>query len=284
MNKDKPIVALLYDFDKTLCTKDMQEYQFIPRLGMKAKEFWQKSNGLARAQGMDSVLAYMYTMIREAQSEEQPVRREDFVAMGKTVEFFPGVLDWFSRINAYGESQGVTIKHYIISSGLREIIEGSAISSVFDKIYACEFHYNASGVADWPKSVVNYTTKTQFLFRINKGVLDVSDDSSVNNYVEEDDRPVPFRNMIYFGDGMTDVPCMKLVYVNGGKSIAVYNRRKGVVAEELIRQGRVHYMAVADYREGKELADLVKAIIHQMAATNALVRKTKQQQDKLIKK
>ena len=278
----KPIIALMYDFDKTLCTKDMQEYTFIPKLGIKPKAFWTESGKLAKEQNMDSILAYMYLMIRKASGAQQSIHREDFVKLGKDIELFPGVIDWFSRISAFGKAQGVNIKHYIISSGLKEIIQGTSIAQYFEEIYACEFHYDENNVADWPAVAMNYTAKTQFLFRINKGVTEIYENNRLNAFTPEDERPVPFRNMIYFGDGLTDVPCMKLVKVNGGKSVAVYKHKRKV--EPLIRDGRVDYIMPADYSEGKDLEELVQSIIVQMAANDKLYRKAQQQYKQVMKK
>ena len=222
MTKEKrPTVAIMYDFDKTLCTKDMQEYTFIPKIGMTAEAFWAEAKALATERKMDGVLTYMYLMLDKSSAAHKSIRRSDFVELGKDLEFFPGVTEWFSRIRRFGDELGVNVEHYIISSGLREIIEGSDIYDAFREVFACEFLYDENEVACWPKNAVNYTTKTQFLFRINKGVLDISDDATLNTYTPEDERPVPFRNMIYIGDGLTDVPCMKLVKINGGYSIAV---------------------------------------------------------------
>jgi 2-hydroxy-3-keto-5-methylthiopentenyl-1-phosphate phosphatase len=262
----------MYDFDKTLCTKDMQEYGFIPNLGIQAGDFWGKANELADAQKMDRILAYMYLMIRMSREKQNPVHRESFVRLGKDIEYFSGVEGWFDRITSYGVKNGVAIEHYIISSGLKEIIEGCGIAKKFKEIYACEFHYDENGVADWPKTVVNYTTKTQFLFRINKGILDLSDNDSLNRYQAEDERKIPFRNMIYIGDGLTDVPCMKLVKINGGESIAVYQKRGKSKVMELLTDNRVNYIQAADYSEDGELEALVKNIISKMLAVDALVQ------------
>jgi phosphoserine phosphatase len=263
------VAAIMYDFDKTLCTRDMQEYSFIPGLGITAEAFWAEAGKLS-ANGMDRILAYMYLMLRKARENDKPIRRESFVGLGADIAFFPGVVEWFERITAYGRANGIEVEHYIISSGLREIIEGSKIHDRFRKIYACEFHYDASGAADWPLISVNYTTKTQFLFRINKGVLEASDDEALNRYVPEDERPVPFRNMVYIGDGMTDVPCMKLVKANGGHSIAVYGKGQKEKVANLVRDRRVDFFAPADYREGQELDELVKRILDQVAVVNDL--------------
>jgi 2-hydroxy-3-keto-5-methylthiopentenyl-1-phosphate phosphatase len=272
----RPVAAIMYDFDKTLCTRDMQEYSFIPGLGISAQAFWGESAKLSSL-GMDRILAYMYLMLKKARESDKPIRRKDFVALGNDIDFFPGVQDWFERINEYGRTRNVTVEHYIISSGLTEIIEGSPIRKNFRKVYACEFHYDANGAADWPLVSVNYTTKTQFLFRINKGVLDVSDDEALNRYVPEDERPVPFRNMVYIGDGLTDVPCMKLVKSNGGHSIAVFRKGQKPVVENLLKDQRVNFIAPANYSEGQALDLLVKKIIDRMDVVNDLVESHRQQ-------
>ena len=208
----KPIIAIMYDFDKTLSTRDMQEYSFIPKLGMSAKDFWEETDRLATAENMDRILAYLRLMLKKAAEKGVAVTRDKFVELGKDIEYFPGVEEWFSRINEFGKEKGVVVEHYVISSGLKEIIEGSSVYKNFKEVYACEFLYDHNGVAVWLKAAVNYTNKTQFLFRINKGVLELYKDGELNSYTEESDRRVPFRNMIYVGDGMTDVPCM-MVFV-----------------------------------------------------------------------
>jgi len=273
----KPVIAIMYDFDKTLCTKDMQEYSFIPNVNMTPQDFWAESNALAQERKMDSILAYMYLMLETAHAAKKGIRRRDFVELGKELEFFPGVEDWFQRTSDFGAELGVDIEHYIISSGLYEIIEGSAIFKNFREVFACEFLYDENDVACWPKNVVNYTTKTQFLFRINKGVLDISDDVSLNRYTPEDDRKVPFRNMLYIGDGLTDVPCMKLVKVNGGYSIAVHPPGQEAKSAPLLRDGRVDYSLPADYSTGGELERVVKSIIRKMDAEDSLVRLSNEQ-------
>ncbi|HRR02224.1 MAG TPA: HAD family hydrolase [Treponemataceae bacterium] len=273
-----PVAAIMYDFDKTLCTRDMQEYSFIPGLGISADVFWAEAGKLA-GKGMDPILAYMYLMLKKARDADIPIRRENFVSLGHDIGFFPGIDEWFDRIDQYGRECGVAVQHFIISSGLKEIIEGSRIRDKFTKIYACEFHYDANGVADWPLISVNYTTKTQFLFRINKGVLDGTDSDALNRYVPEEDRPVPFRNMIYIGDGLTDVPCMKLVKANGGHSIAVYGKNNRKKVEELLVDQRVDFLAPADYGPGKDLDVLVKRIIDRMSIVQDLYERHRSQQN-----
>ena len=260
----------MYDFDKTLCTKDMQEYTFIPNVGLTAREFWDEATLLAKTKKMDSILAYMHVMLEKAHIAKTGIRRSDFVEMGKDLKFFPGVEGWFGRMNALGSKLGIGIEHYIISSGLREIIEGSGIFNEFREVFACEYLYDENDVACWPKNVVNYTTKTQFLFRINKGVDDLSDDVSVNRYVPEENRRIPFRNMIYIGDGLTDVPCMRLVRLLGGYSVAVYRKGKQKLVEDLLSDGRVNFIEPADYSEGSRLDKTMSNVIRSIAQTDFL--------------
>ena len=273
----KPIIAMMYDFDKTLCTKDMQEYSFIPRVQMESAQFWSEVTKLAEHDKMDRILSYMYYMLKIANAKNVPIRENDFMDAGKNIELFAGVETFFERMNAYGETLGVQIEHYIISSGLKEIIKGSILKDKFKKIYACEFHYDVNGVADWPSLVVNYTNKTQFLFRINKGVLDVYEDEALNEFVEDIDRRIPFRNMIYLGDGLTDVPCMKLVKENGGQSIAVYTQKDKV--EHLLTNRRVDFICEANYEEGSDLDETLKLILQKMSVVNQLVDKNHSQRN-----
>ena len=257
-------IALIYDFDGTLAAGNMQEYDFIPAVGKSNFEFWDEANHLAEEQDADQILTYMALMIRSAQAKGLSLRREAFQESGKRVVLFPGVLEWFDRINKYGEERGVRVLHYINSSGMKEIIEGTPIADKFRKIYACSFLYNVDGIAYWPGVAVNYTNKTQFIFKINKGVESVYDTKQVNQYMEEKERPVPFSRMIYVGDGTTDIPCMRLVTNFGGHSIAVYNPKDEAKRGEmntLIRDNRVNHVCPADYSEGSEMDIVVKTII-----------------------
>lgn len=266
----KPIVALLYDFDKTLCTTDMEDYTFIPSLGMTPREFWGIANRFGQENHMDALLAYMYTMIAECKKRGIRMDRDYLVRCGKDMELFPGVRDWFSRINAFGESLNVQVEHYVLSSGLKEIIEGSGISHEFREIYACEFFYNEDGLATWPKLDVNFTNKTQFVYRINKGVLDVAEDRKLNDSMPDDSKRVPFTNMIYLGDGLSDVPCMKMMQAYGGQAIAVYQEANRAGVEELLRRGRVDFIFPADYSAGTALEHTVCNIIRKMAIADEL--------------
>ena len=271
MDKQTPIIAFLYDFDKTLCTTDMEDYAFIPSLGYTPAEFWGKANAFGWENRMDGLLAYMYTMIQECAAQNIKLDRAFLNHCGESIQLFPGVREWFARINAFGESLGVQVEHYVISSGLREIIEGSGIAQEFREIYACEFYYNENGDACWPKLDVNFTNKTQFVYRINKGILDVSRDKELNDSMPDDSKRVPFTNMIYMGDGLSDVPCMKMMRAYGGQAIAVYqaSNRQGV--EKLLADGRVDFIFPADYREGMELDRTVRDILRKMTITDRLL-------------
>lgn len=259
----KPVVAICYDFDKTLSPDDMQAQGFIQKLENKIDEFWEKSNGFAIKNDMDQNLAYMFTMKTESEGKVLFTKTE-LEKFGSEVKLFPGVEDWFERIRKYGEEKGVIVEHYIISSGLKEMIEGTSIAKkgAFKKIYATSFYCDKNGVAVWPAQVVNYTNKTQFLFRITKGVLDVND-SKVNDFFSESDLRVPFRNMIYLGDSDTDIPCMKLVKTRGGYSIGVFNPETNDKTKvyKMTRDNRIDYFVPADYSENTELDFLIKTII-----------------------
>ena len=266
-------MAISYDFDGTLAPGNMQEYDFIPALNMRSKHFWISVNNLAIKHEMDQILAYMHTMLEEARKAQVSVRRADFKNFGAHIELFPGVKDWFQRINAYAKGKGVRLEHFIISSGIREMVEGTPIYKEFKKVYASGFMFDHNGVACWPALAVNYTTKTQYLFRINKGSLDVHDNSIINKYVPKEQRPVPFEHMVFVGDGETDIPCMRLVKDQGGHSIAVYNPGKHGAkkhAEQLIKDGRATLFATADYQEGSAMDLAVKAIIDKIEASSRI--------------
>ena len=261
VKENKPVVAICYDFDKTLTPDDMQAQGFIQSVGYDVNSFWEKSNGLAEQNEMDQNLAYMYTMLHESEGKVL-FTKKSLRDYGSKIQLFPGVEEWFERIRDYAKDKGVIIEHYIISSGLKEMIEGTKVASSFERIYASSFYYNDRDVAEWPAQVVNYTNKTQFLFRIEKGTLDIND-SGINDYFPTETMRVPFRNIIYIGDSDTDIPCMKLVNSNGGHSIGVYNpaTQKKEKVYKMMHDKRIKYFAPADYSEGSELDALVKAII-----------------------
>lgn len=275
---ERPILAIMYDFDHTLSPRDMQEYGFIPDLGMAADAFWAKCIGAMKKNQMDQILAYMFVMAEEAKGR-LILNRNMLRELGKDVQLFDGVATWFQRVNDYAEKMGLQAEHYIISSGLKEIIEGTPIAHEFKEIYAASFCYDDHGVACWPAMAVNYTSKTQFIFRINKGVLDVTEHRQLNEFMPEDKRRVPFSNMIYIGDGLTDVPSMKLTKVNGGHSIAVWQEDKAMVNEMLLA-GRVDFVVKADYSEGSEMEKTVFTVIDQIAASSRVTRLNLQAADR----
>ncbi len=285
MKENKPIIALIYDFDGTLSPRNMQEYSFIEAIGKNDSQFWGKAQQMADSQDSDNILVYMLLMLQEAKETGIPIRKEIFQKFGESVELFNGVIGWFKRINEYGRAHGVKIEHYINSSGNKEIIEGTKIAKEFKAIFASSFYYDSNGDAMWPAAAVNYTNKTQFLFKINKGIFSVKDSIITNSSVPEDKKRVAFTNMVYFGDGETDVPCMKLIKQLGGTSIAVYepgNEKKKESARKLIKQDRVNFVCPADYSDSSNLDILVKAIINKLKADDNL-RKLKEEFSKDIK-
>jgi hypothetical protein len=272
-------MAIAYDFDGTLAPGNIQENGFIPAIGWSKKTFWLKNKQRAEKHQADEILSYMTLMLERAAAEDVPVRRKDFMAHGKTVPLFPGVRDWFARTDAYARKKGIKLEHFIISSGIKEMIEASGIASKFKKIFASSFGYDVNGVARWPALAINYTTKTQYLFRINKQALSVHEHGLVNEYIPHDKRPVPFSNIVFIGDGETDIPCMRLVRDQGGHSIAVYrpgSTKQKTKASKLITDRRADFIAAADYSKGKQLDKIMHAIIDKIAAgtaVSALVRK-----------
>jgi len=275
-------IAIAYDFDGTLAPGNMQEYDFIPNLEMDIHEFWKKANEIAKLNDMDEVLAYMYLMLKKAKQKNISINKKDFEQYGTQISLYQGVERYFDRINRYAALKGFEIEHYIISSGLREMIVGTPIAHHFKDIFASGFMYDANNVACWPALGVNYTNKTQFLFRINKGIHNSYDNTLINKIVPEHEKPIPFSNMIYLGDGETDIPAMKMVKMQGGFTIAVYNedftptesRRKSPkeLCEEIVRQQRADFMAPANYDENSLLDILIKKCIDKIAAEQELNR------------
>lgn len=272
-------MAICYDFDGTLAPGNMQEFEFVPDIEMTTDAFWAEVKQLAEKHQGDNILIYMWLMLEKARAARVPVLKNNIEAYGATIPLFDGVEDWFDRIDAYGKDKGLKVGHFIISSGLREMIAGTSISRKFVAIFASSFLYDENGVACWPALALNYTTKTQYLFRINKGNLQVSDHSKINEYIPQNEREVPFKNFVFIGDGATDIPCFRLVKDQGGHSIAVYQKRKHGAkkdAEDLIKiGGRVHFALPADYTDGSELDKAVKAIVDRVAADDGLSRQGK---------
>lgn len=268
MTKENSInVALVYDFDGTLAPGNMQEFGFVQAIGKDPNEFWNRTYEMAVGNDASTILCYMYLMLQEAKANGISLKRDNFRKFGSMIKLYQGVEEWFSLINQYGKSIGLNIQHYINSSGLKEMVEGTSIAKEFENIYACSFLYDTEGNAYWPAVAVDYTTKTQFLFKINKGIKEVSDNKKINEYVAKEDRPIPFERMIYFGDGETDVPSMSVVKSQGGHAIAVYgDPKKKATATKLINANRVDFMCMADYSEGREVYDTVCRILNKIRA------------------
>ena len=284
MTKEQIKIAIAYDFDGTLAPGNMQEHSFIPSLGIDANAFWTEAKKRAKENDMDEILSYMQLMLEESTIKNLKIRRIDFENYGKDIKFFNGVESYFERINQYAEEKGITLEHYIISSGLREFVKGTKIAKYFENIFASGFNYDSNGVATWPALAINFTNKTQFLFRINKGIKNSYDNTEINKYTPEDERPIPFSRMIYIGDGETDVPAMKMIKYQGGAAIAVYNPdiiakndkpSPKQICEDLISQKRADYLAPTDYTEGSILDKLIKTIIDKIQAETELKRYTK---------
>lgn len=277
--EERPIIALIYDFDKTLCTTDMQNYSFIPNLGLEPAEFWNKCGELSEKTNCEKILSYMYTMISESKRAGIKLTREYLNSLGKKIEYFPGVETWFRRINKIGEDLGFQVEHYIVSSGTKEIIEGTSIYKEFKAVYGCEFMYDdETQEAIWPALAINYTAKTQYFYRISKGALNPNDDAGVNQ--KKLNRRVPYENMIYFGDGMTDIPAMILTKNNGGTSIAVYQEGQKHKVTNLYEDGRVNFVSLANYHRSADLENVVRLVMQRLALNLKLQAKETDLYDK----
>jgi phosphoserine phosphatase len=269
-----PIVAFCYDFDGTLAPGNMQEHSFLPDMGAEKDAFWAEVQSLAKKHEADNILVYMRHMLDTANHRGRRITRKDFEDHGRNVTLFHGVEDWFPRINARGKELGLNVQHFIISSGIREMVQATKIAKRFTEIFASSFIYDEiTGDAVWPALCINYTTKTQYLFRINKGTLDVWDHSRINKFTPREERPVPFRRMVFFGDGETDVPCMRLMVDQGGYAVAVHDPGKKSAQERarsLLDQERAHFVGPGDYSEGRELDRFANGILEEIAAHEAL--------------
>lgn len=283
MNTTLPTVALVYDFDGTLAPGNMQEFGLLQALGYEnPNDFWNLCDQIAKTNDAGGIAVVMYAIQVEAKRANVACSRESLRQFGKQVEFFKGVREWFDHINAYAQEIGLGVKHYVNSSGIKEMIEGCDIAHHFENIYACTYLYDAKGEACWPAVVVDYTKKTQFLFKINKGIREVSDRVRINEFVPTEERPIPFERMIYFGDGETDIPCMRTVKSNGGHSFAVYgNEKKRALAQQLLSEGRVNFACAADYSTDGEIMKIVMRILDKIKADYTLSQQTAENRDTL---
>lgn len=267
----KPKMAICYDFDKTLSPDDMQTFTIIPSFGINKEEFWNASNKLARENLMDNNLAWMHELIRYSKFNGKSLKREYFRQTGADVKLYRGVKSWFKRINEYAQKKGIELEHYIISSGLKEIIEGSEIAKYFKRIYASTYLYSPDGIAKWPAQAINYTNKTQFIFRIAKGCLEEYDEK-VNDSMPDEQLRIPYENIVYIGDSATDIPCMRLVKSKGGYSIGVYDPVKDNRSKvyQLFNDGRLSFYAPADYSVNGEITKYMKQIIDEIETKEAI--------------
>ena len=272
-------VAIVYDFDKTLSTDDMQAFGFIQGLDMEVNDFWNDCGIFSKSNGCENTLTYLYLMVKYSKEKGKPITREYLKSCGKQVKFFKGVKTWFDRINKYGKDMGVEVEHYVISSGLEEIIEGTEIANNFKKIYACKFVYE-NGMPVWPALCLNYTNKTQFLYRINKGCLDILD-RTVNEEMAHENRAIPFSNIIYVGDSETDIPCMRLIYKYGGTAVGLYqpNTKNEAYLRDLLRRNRISFVAKANYDEGEELDTVIKGVISKVKSQSNLEEINQEQKE-----
>ena len=261
-------LALIYDFDKTLSPKDMQEFHYIRSLGYEdPADFWKECGEFSKAHNCDGILSYMYLMA----SKNPELTKNQLIEEGKYVKLYKGVSSWFDRINAYGKKHHVNVEHYIISSGIADIIRGTSIAGKFKKIFACTYAYDKDGKILWPSRVINYTMKTQYLFRINKGVMEETNDEDLNSSTPESEKYIPLENMVYFGDGSTDVPSMKVVQQNGGMTIAVFGDESlSKRAEQLYTDKRATFFVKADYSKDSRIEKIVQSIIDSLEAKNRL--------------
>lgn len=274
MAKKLQRIAIAYDFDGTLAPGNMQQHSFIPKLSVDSGTFWKEVKTIAKENDMNEILAYMHHMLKRAKEKDIQITKKAFVEHGKGMPMFPGVVEYFKKINEYAKTKGLLIEHYIISSGLRDILKGTPIHKEFEMMFASAYKYDVNDVAEWPALAIDYTNKTQFLFRINKGIKNAWDNESINKFMPEHERPMPFNRMIYLGDGETDIPAMKMINFQGGKSIAVYNpdtktkagKKAKKITHELVSQGRANYVAPADYTEGSSLYKIIQLCIDTMAA------------------
>jgi haloacid dehalogenase-like hydrolase len=266
--------AIVYDFDGTLARGNIQEHTFIPELGIEPTAFWAEVRAQCVQHDADQVLTYMRLMVERSNRRQLPITRELLRRHGAATPLFDGVPEWFERMNGYAAERGLGLEHYVISSGILEMIAGCPIFGRFKKVFASTFVYDDDGRAVWPGIAINYTTKTQFLFRINKGVLNSWDNASVNRWMPMQERPLPFSRMIFIGDGDTDIPSMKTVRLQGGQAIAVFDPERWRPDQSqaniyrLIAEDRVHFVAPADYRAGSQLDVIVRGILGRIAREN----------------
>ena len=275
-NQHLPLrTAIVYDFDGTLAPGNIQEHSLLAWLGSTKEAFWDRVGKEKQQHDADEILVYLRLLLEKARAQGLPVTRDLLREHGANTPFFEGVTDWFDRINQHASDRNLQLEHYVVSSGNEEMILGTSIHDKFQRIFASKYHYDQNGHAVWPAVAVNYTTKTQYLFRINKGVDNHWNSEAVNRWLPMGERPLPFSRMIYLGDGDTDIPSMKMVRHQGGSSIAVFDPDKWAKGEmqtkvyNLVAGDRAHFVVPADYRDGSHLAITIKGILGRIARDQA---------------
>jgi hypothetical protein len=282
-------IAVVYDYDQTLSPNYMQEEVLFPAFGIDARRFWKKCQELVANEGYENELAYMRVML-EYLDIDRPTNAR-LRELGRELRFYPGLPEMFEDFNAglltpQHEAHGIRLEHYIISSGLKALIDGSRVAPHVKAVFGCEFAEDAQGRITFPKRVISHTQKTQYLFRINKGLLELSQD--VNDHMPAEVRPVPFEHMIYVGDGPTDVPCFAVVRQNGGHAIAVYNpadetRSSFKKCYQLTTHAnRVRHIAPADFRAGSHLRLLLEQMVEDVA-TRILDRRARETEAAVVR-
>lgn len=258
-------LAIMYDWDQTLSPKYMSEFGLIKPFGFDNNtDYWDYCNNvITKKYNMENELAFLYSIVELSNKTKFPLNRKYLNEVGSQIEFYNGVLTWFDRINEFGKKHDVIVEHYIISSGIYEVIEGSRIFPYFKKVFASSFAYDDKGRPFWPAFSINYTNKTQYIFRIKKNLIDdLNNDGAVNSKYRKKDI-IPYSNMIYVGDGLTDIPCMKIIKEYGGHSICLFE--EGMPSEnkakKIKREGRVNFIANADYAENSDIDKIIKKII-----------------------
>ena len=268
----RPRTAIIYDFDGTLSPGHMQDKGLLKQLGVyDTGAFWREVTQLREERDADEVLTYLGEILAQARKANVPLTHALLKSCGKSLDYFAGVTGWFDQINAFADQAGLALEHYIVSAGNAEIIEGCAIHGAFKRVFACKYEFGADGAAIWPSVAVNYTTKTQFIFRINKGIENNWDSEALNAWMPQEDRPIPFSRMIFIGDGDTDIPSFRMMTEHGGAAIAVFdpaewaNKKHRDKAHKLIAESRVDFVAPADYRDESQLAVVVRGILDRIA-------------------
>lgn len=275
--------AIVYDFDGTLAPGNIQEHSLLEGyLETTTKAFWKRVALEKKRHDADQILVYMRLLLEHAKAIEKPITADVLKKHGARVRLFEGVESWFDRINTYASTRNLRLEHYVVSSGNEEMIRGCKIARHFRHIFGCRYIYDSEGQAVWPGTAVNYTTKTQYLFRINKGVMSHWDNEPVNRWVPMDERPMPFARMIYLGDGDTDIPSMKMIRHQGGHSIAVFDPASWDEPQQqqkvynLIAEDRAHFVVPADYTKGSQLDVTIKGVLGRIARDHAGYREPRE--------